>query len=170
MENVCKTYFSTGRTPAQNPRAVFSINQLAVKYEHASRDGSLFPEKWGLSHQPSPLLCCAWCTSRAFSPGSTGMCQYVLCSVLLGDELSSPHCPTSKNVIFFFYLISLPMSHIPHHPHHSHHLSAFKASWMAAGLTGYARLSEQHLAQGMFLHKHMGFSSQIVTDKPMADD
>lgn len=102
MENVCKTYFSTGRTPAQNPRAVFSINQLAVKYEHASRDGSLFPEKWGLSHQPSPLLCCAWCTSRAFSPGSTGMCQYVLCSVLLGDELSSPHCPTSKNVIFFF--------------------------------------------------------------------
>lgn len=41
---------------------------------------------------------------------------------------------------------------------------------MAAGLTGYARLNEQHLAQGMFLHKHMGFSSQIVTDKPMADD
>lgn len=35
-------------------------------------------------------------------------------------------------------------------------------------------LSDQHLAHIVFLHKHMGFSSQVIrvgtTDKPITDD
>lgn len=74
-----------------------------------------------------------------FLQAPTWMCQYVLCSVLLGDEPSSPRCPTSKNVIFSFSVF-----YISPHPAYTTPLtalpsSAFKASWMAAGLTGYAR-------------------------------
>lgn len=114
---------------------------------------------------PAPRCVVPDAPAGLFLHAPTWMCQYVLCSVLLGDEPSSPHCPTCKNVIFFLFSILYISPHFAYNtPLTALPSSAFKASWMAAGL------SDQHLAQVMCLYKHMGFSSQIITDKPMADD
>lgn len=98
---------------------VFSINQLPVKYEHANWDESLFPETWGLSHQYSPSLCCASCTSRAFSPGSN--MDMSICTLLTSPGRRAQQSSLSKkqkcNFFFVFYLLYLPSSCIYHTSH-----------------------------------------------------
>lgn len=115
----------------------FSINQLPAKYEHVNRDESLFPEKWGLSHQSSPLLCCAWCTSRAFSPGSN--MDVSICTLLSSPgrraQQSSLSNMQNRNFFCFLSLISPPILHIPHHSQHSHHLPSRPAGWQQDSVT-----------------------------------
>lgn len=80
---------------------VFSINPLPLKYEHAERN---------LCHQrnetcpidPAPGPAVPGAPAGLFVPALPRMCQHVLCSLLLGDEPSGPHCPMSKNIIFLF--------------------------------------------------------------------
>lgn len=85
---------------------------------------------------------------------------------------TSPAVPTVQQVKTHFFcflsLISPLICQIPQHSQHSH-LPSRPAGWQqdSQAMQG---LNKQHLAQVMFLHKHMGFSSQIGTDKPMADD